>query len=388
MTSYTLPLLGLLILAPLPAGAAPDQGAPDTPGTAAERAAAAQQRDAPAAKSEAKPKSKEEAPAATAGRSDAKPESKQEAPAATKGKPESKEEAPAATKDKSESKEEGPAATKGKPESKEEAPAATKGKPESKEEAPAAIKGKSESKEAAPAATKGKPKDGAAAQPAATKEEPPAPPPPQAVVDPAAAAAATTAATGYLTALKEKGFAAAPAWLHPAALARFKDLVMPRLKDEQARGTRTLLNATFGRDAGYPAAAAADPADFLTRFARLISAREPDAAPRFSGLTPLGVLREGEQLHVLIRLTLGGGPEAVERIEVVSLLPQDKDLKVLLDGRLQSLASTLGSQPRTDGPRGPQLRLEPLPEGLPPAPAAPAGPAGPQPTPPTLPAPR
>jgi hypothetical protein len=374
MTSYTLPLLGLLILAPLPAGAAPDQGAPDTPGTAAERAAAAQQRDAPAAKSEAKPKSKEEAPAATAGRSDAKPESKQEAPAATKGKPESKEEAPAATKDKSESKEEGPAATKGKP--------------ESKEEAPAAIKGKSESKEAAPAATKGKPKDGAAAQPAATKEEPPAPPPPQAVVDPAAAAAATTAATGYLTALKEKGFAAAPAWLHPAALARFKDLVMPRLKDEQARGTRTLLNATFGRDAGYPAAAAADPADFLTRFARLISAREPDAAPRFSGLTPLGVLREGEQLHVLIRLTLGGGPEAVERIEVVSLLPQDKDLKVLLDGRLQSLASTLGSQPRTDGPRGPQLRLEPLPEGLPPAPAAPAGPAGPQPTPPTLPAPR
>ena len=346
MTSYTLPLLGLLILAPLPAGAAPDQGAPDTPGTAAERAAAAQQRDAPAAKSEAKPKSKEEAPAATAGRSDAKPESKQEAPAATKGKP------------------------------------------ESKEEAPAAIKGKSESKEAAPAATKGKPKDGAAAQPAATKEEPPAPPPPQSVVDPAAAAAATTAATGYLTALKEKGFAAAPAWLHPAALARFKDLVMPRLKDEQARGTRTLLNATFGRDAGYPAAAAADPADFLTRFARLISAREPDAAPRFSGLTPLGVLREGEQLHVLIRLTLGGGPEAVERIEVVSLLPQDKDLKVLLDGRLQSLASTLGSQPRTDGPRGPQLRLEPLPEGLPPAPAAPAGPAGPQPTPPTLPAPR
>ncbi|WP_295436168.1 hypothetical protein [uncultured Thiodictyon sp.] len=340
MTSYTLPLLGLLILAPLPAGAAPDQGAPDAPGTAAERAAAAQQRGTPTAKSQAKPK--------------------EEAPAATKGKPESKEDAPAATKGKSESKEAAPAATKGKPESKEEAPAATKGKP----------------------------KEGAAAQPAATKEEPPAPPPPQAVVDPAAAAAATTAATGYLTALKEKGFAAAPAWLHPAALARFKDLVMPRLKDEQARGTRTLLNATFGRDAGYPAAAAADPADFLTRFARLISAREPDAAPRFSGLTPLGVLREGEQLHVLIRLTLGGGPEAVERIEVVSLLPQDKDWKVLLDGRLQSLASTLGSQPRADGPRSPQLRLEPLPEGLPPAPVAPAGPAGPQPTPPTLPAPR
>ncbi len=90
------------------------------------------------------------------------------------------------------------------------------------------------------------------------------------MIDPVAAAAATD----YLTALKEKGFTAAPAWLRPAALARFKALVMPRLKDEQARGTRTLLNATFGRDAGYPTVAA-DPANFLTRFARLISAREP-----------------------------------------------------------------------------------------------------------------
>jgi len=317
MTNYTLPLLGLLILAPLPAGAAPDPGAPDTPGKTADRAAGAEQGGAPAAKSEAKPKSREEAPAAA--KSEAKPESKEETPAATKGKP----------------------------------------------------------------------KDGAA-KPAATKVELPAPPP-QPVVDPVAAAAATAAATGYLTALKEKGFAAAPAWLHPAALARFKDLVMPRLKDEQARGTRTLLNATFGRDAGYPVAAAADPTAFLTRFARLISAREPDAAPRFSALTPIGVLREGEQLHVLLRLTQGSGPEAAERIEVVSLLPQDKEWKVLLDGRLQTLASALGSPIRGDGPRGTQPRLEPFPEGLPPAPIEPQGPAGVQavpPVPPALPAPR
>lgn len=348
MKSYTLPLLGLLILAPLPAGAAPDQGASDTPGKAVERAAGPEKEGAPAARSEAKPKSKKEAPAAAAAKSAAKPESKEEVPAATK--PKSEEDAPPATAAKSEAK----------PESKEEAPAPTKGKP----------------------------KDGAAKPAAATKDQTPAPPPPQPVVDPAAAAAATAAATGYLTALKEKGFAAAPAWLHPAALAHFKDLVMPRLKDEQARGARTLLNATFGRDAGYPAAAAADPADFLTRFARLISAREPDAAPRFSGLTPIGVLREGEQLHVLIRLTQGSGPEATERIEVVSLLPQDKDLKVLLDGRLENLASTLGSHFRGDGPRGTQPRLEPFPEGLPPAPIEPQGPAGLQPMPPAPPAPR
>jgi len=293
MTSYTLPLLVLLILAPLAASAAPD-----TPGQGAER----------------------------------------------------REDATGAPKDAG-------------------APAA---RPEGKPKA------------AAPAdpQAKGKPGEGKAAPTA------------QPVVDAATTKTATETATAYLTALKDKGFAAAPAWLHPSALARFKELVMPRLKDEQARGTRTLLNATFGRDASYPLAAAADPADFLTRFARLISAREPEAAPRFSALAPIGVLREGEQLHVLIRLTQGSGATAVERVEVVSLLPLGPDWKVDLDGRLQTLASTLagtlaggaggpgGERPRTAPPRPVPPRMEPLPEGLPSMPPEPQGPAGLLPLPP------
>ncbi len=196
----------------------------------------------------------------------------------------------------------------------------------------------------------------------------------QPVVNALDAKAATDAATAYLNALKGQGFAAAPAHLHPEAMVRFKALVMPGLKDEQARGNRNLLNATFGRDAPYTSAVSADPADFLNRFARLISAREPDAVPRFSGLVPVGVVREGEQLHVLMRLTQSGsGPEAVERIEVVSLLPQGKDWKIALDGRLAALASNLGSRARGGPPR-----MEPMPEGLPPPPlpGEPQGPAG------------
>jgi len=205
------------------------------------------------------------------------------------------------------------------------------------------------------------------------------------VVDAAIAKTATLVATAYLNALNEKGVAAAPAYLHPAAMARFKALVMPGLKDEQVRGHRNLLNATFGRDAGYASAAAADPTEFLTRFARLIAAREPDAVPRFTSLTPLGVVREGEQLHVLVRLGLGdSGPAdnaipglpTSERIEVVSLLPQDKDWKVLLDSRLQELGRNLGGRRRADERSGALPRLEPLPEGLSPEPVAPQGPAG------------
>ncbi len=204
------------------------------------------------------------------------------------------------------------------------------------------------------------------------------------VRDAAAAKAATLVATAYLNALNEQGIAAAPAYLHSAAMAHFKALVMPGLKDEQVRGTRNLLNATFGRDAAYARAVAADPTEFLTRFARLIAVREPDAVPRFTRLTPLGVVREGEQLHVLVRLGPGGadsvgnavGVPTSDRIEVVSLLPQDKDWKVLLDGRLQELGHDLGGRRRVDERPGVLKRMEPLPEGLPPALAEPQPPAG------------
>jgi hypothetical protein len=203
-----------------------------------------------------------------------------------------------------------------------------------------------------------------------------APSPPQ-VVTPTDAKAAAEVAAAYLNALKGQGFVAAPTYLHPDAMARFKTLVMPGLKDEQVRGNRNLLNATFGRDASFATAAAADPADFLSRFARLIAAREPDAAPRFGSLTPIGVVREGEQLHVLVRLSQSGsGPEAVERIEVVSLLPQGKDWKVALDSRLQDLGRKLGTRARGDDRRLGPSRFEPLPEGVTTPPAGPQGPAG------------
>jgi hypothetical protein len=220
---------------------------------------------------------------------------------------------------------------------------------------------------------------GAAPSPAVTASGP-------TVVDAATTKAAILVAMAYLNALNEQGIAAAPAYLHPAAMARFKALVMPALKDEQVRGHRNLLNATFGRDAGYDSAAAADPREFLTRFARLIAVREPDAVPRFTSLTPIGVVHEGAQLHVLVRLGLGGpGPvgsatpadaSPSERIEVVSLLPQGKDWKVLLDGRLQELGRNLGGRRRAAERPGALSRMEPLPEGLPPVLAEPQGSAG------------
>lgn len=198
--------------------------------------------------------------------------------------------------------------------------------------------------------------------------------PPAKPIKPADAEAATAAAVAYLGALKDGGFAAAPAHLHPQALERFKTLIMPRLDQDQARGTRSLLNATFGRDASFASARSADPADFMARFVRVIVARDPQAAPRFGTPIPLGIVAEGDRLHVLFRL--GGEAGREGSLEVVSLKPQGTTWKVLLDSRLESLASALGGPPRGGDRRGVYLRMEPMPEGSAPLPVGPQGPAG------------
>ena len=193
-----------------------------------------------------------------------------------------------------------------------------------------------------------------------------------AVSDADAKAAAQTA-SAYLNALRDGGFGAAPPLLHPQALERFKALVLPAFDAERARGTRNLLNATFGRDADYAAVSAADPAELMSRFARLISAREPDAAPQFSELTLVGVVREGERLHVLTRLGAAGGPQ---RLEVVSLLPNGDGWKVLLDGRLEAIAGQLAGRFGAENRGSSAVRMGPIPEGGPAERLEPQGPAG------------
>lgn len=206
---------------------------------------------------------------------------------------------------------------------------------------------------------------------------------PSQAVDPADARAAIAAATAYLDAVKSGGFAAAPPLLHPQALASFKDRVLPRLEQDRAHGTRTLLNATFGRDAGVESAQAADPADFMARFVRVVIARDPQAAPRFATLTPLGVVGEGDRVHVLVRLGGIGASEGEGRLEVVSLERDGKTWKVLLDRRLEEMAEALGGPGRGAERRAPMPRIEPMPEGVGPTPLVP-GPQGPAGLPPLL----
>lgn len=194
------------------------------------------------------------------------------------------------------------------------------------------------------------------------------PEPPMPAAD---AAAATAAAQAYMEALKSQGLAAAPAYLHPEALMEFQAGLMPALEQEQARGRRGLLNATFGRDATVVTARSAPADAFMARFVRLMTARQPDLAPGFTSLTPLGVVPEGERLHVLLRL----GPDPVrglgERLDVVSVAKFGADYKVLLDDRLRSMIAALAGRGGGSERRAGLPLAEPIPEGVPLAPLAP-----------------
>ena len=170
--------------------------------------------------------------------------------------------------------------------------------------------------------------------------------------------AAIQVALASLTTTNTKGLAGGVVFLHPDDINRFKKLMVPVLEAE--RGA-TLLNATFGREAQIMDARLADPADFLTRFDKVAAARQGDAPTRFDTAAPIGVVTEGEQLHVLLRTLTG--PTQTQRLVVVSLKRSGTDWKVTQTGELQALAASLRG--------GPRPKAEPL------APTGPASDAGP-----------
>jgi len=195
----------------------------------------------------------------------------------------------------------------------------------------------------------------------------PVPPPTEGAQDTAVQALAPGSpgwvAREYLIAVRERGFAAEAEFLHPDEMARFKSMLIPIFAAESASGGRALMNATFGRDARMAEARLADPADFLRRFSRVMSVRMPDQPTDYDRLWVLGTVKEGEQVHVLVRLS-STSVTVGERLEVVSLLPFEGGWKLRLSPKLEAAVLAMD---RRSGERRPAPRLVPRPE--PPAPS-------------------
>jgi hypothetical protein len=143
------------------------------------------------------------------------------------------------------------------------------------------------------------------------------------------------AARDYLTAVRDRGFAAQADFVHPDEMARFQQLLVPVFEAESKKGGRGLLNATFGREAAIMDVSLASPDDFMRRFARVMAVRMPDQPVGFDELVILGIVEEGDLVHVLARLRTGKEESMEDRLEVVSLAPYEGGWKVVLSPGLE-----------------------------------------------------
>ena len=178
------------------------------------------------------------------------------------------------------------------------------------------------------------------------------------------------AARDYLTAVRDRGFAAQADFVHPDEMARFQQLLVPVFEAESKNGGRGLLNATFGREASLTDVSVASPDDFMRRFARVMAVRVPDQPVGFDELIILGMVEEGDLSHVLARLRTGKEESLEYRLEVVSLTPYEGGWKVVLSPELERAVWAMKRQahggertiPRLV-PRPPPLEESPPQEG-------------------------
>jgi hypothetical protein len=148
----------------------------------------------------------------------------------------------------------------------------------------------------------------------------------------------------HFAALQAKGMRAVVEYMHPDALAEFKTMVMPIFEEEEKAGQRGLRSVTFDQTITIEEIRALEPDVFMNGFMNLVLARTEDVSLRFDQIEIVGVVPEGEQRHVLARITIGANELSITQFEVLSFVPFENTWRMKLTGEMQGLASALRQQ--------------------------------------------
>jgi hypothetical protein len=148
----------------------------------------------------------------------------------------------------------------------------------------------------------------------------------------------------HFAALQSKGMRAVVEYMHPDALAEFKTMVMPIFEEEEKAGQRGLRGVTFDATITIEEIRALAPDVFMNGFMNLVLARTEDVSLSFDQIEIVGVVPEGEQRHVLARITIGANELSITQFEVLSFVPFQDTWRMKLTGELQGLASALRQQ--------------------------------------------
>ena len=156
-----------------------------------------------------------------------------------------------------------------------------------------------------------------------------------------AAASAEEAVREYFAALQAEGMGASARFIHPDELARFKEMLMPVVRQDFKRAKPEFAPVVFGADVTLEKMEAMSGQDFMGALLNVVGSQMKDV--KFESVQVLGAVKEGEVSHVVARINVGveQGAFKLTKMEVISAKPSKDGWMVLLSGELEGLAAAL-----------------------------------------------
>lgn len=161
------------------------------------------------------------------------------------------------------------------------------------------------------------------------------------------------AVQAYFAAMRDGGLAATGRLLHPEALARFREILLPLVEMKDPAGQNPVMAVFFGADATIDSVRAKTPLEFYTAFMNVASVMSGMSLVSIGDFDIVGSVAEGDMVHVLVRGQASAGPITAGGMEVASLKRYGEGWKILLSRNVEGFAEALrqlGSKKLDDSP--------------------------------------
>lgn len=152
--------------------------------------------------------------------------------------------------------------------------------------------------------------------------------------------------SSYTAALKERGMAAAPEFIHPDELVRFKAMLLPLFQRGDASNNKDVARNLVGPTATPESVASMEPVEFMRTFLSAVDKQIKELNVNMGEAHVIGSVAEGRVVHLVTRSTTGIGDIEMSRLEVVSLKAYGKTWRLLLSGHLEGMAKMLNAESR------------------------------------------
>ncbi len=147
----------------------------------------------------------------------------------------------------------------------------------------------------------------------------------------------------YIAATKAGDWAASAAWMHPEALATFREMMMPVfLADTSGQAARTLLGT-----AELATVEKLGDREVFERFLRAMTSAVPQLAEALAGaeMTVIGNVAEGpDVVHVVYRAKASMQGLSLEQVQTMALKRYGDTWRLMLTGQVEGMAAALRAQ--------------------------------------------